>query len=81
MSITLFKYYIYHGGGGLSTKKSSRHGTPTEVCGAREAAELAPGDVAEVMVELLGEVPGEVLACHLAVADAASDGQRAPPRV
>ena len=62
MSITLFKYYIYHGGGGLSTKKSSRHGTPTEVCGAREAAELAPGDVAEVMVELLGEVPGEVLA-------------------
>ena len=37
-------------------------GPPTEVCGACEAAELAPGGVGEVLVELLGEVPGEVLA-------------------
>ena len=47
-----------------------------------EAAELARGGVlGEVLIDLLGEVPGEVLACHLAVADAASDSQRAPPRV
>ena len=43
-------------------KTSPRHGPPTEVCGACEAAELAPGGVGEVLVDLLGEVPGEVLA-------------------
>ena len=71
-------------GGGLSTKKIAAardprlRSSPAAPC---EPAELAPGGVGEVLVELLGEVPGEVLACHLAVADAASDGQRAPPRV
>ena len=36
----------------------------------------------EVLVELLGEVPGKVLALPpRAVAGAASDGQRASPRV
>ena len=56
---------IYHRGGRLKYQKNRRGtGPPTEVsaCGACEAAELAPGGVGEVLVELLGEVPGEVLA-------------------
>ena len=57
---------IHHGGGGLSIpKKSPRHGTPTirsSPAAPCEPAELAPGGVGEVLVELLGEAPGEVLA-------------------
>ena len=76
---------IYHGGGGLSTKKYAAARDPrlrSSSAARCEAAELAPGGVGEVLVELLGEVPGEVLALPpRAVAGAASDGQRAPPRV
>jgi|TARA_B100000524_G_scaffold272980_1_gene150910 hypothetical protein len=51
---------IYHGGGGLCNKKIAAARDPRlGVCGACEAAELAPGGVDEVLVELLGEVPGE----------------------
>ena len=56
---------IYHGVGRLKYQKNRRGtGPPTEVsaCGACEAAELAPGGVGEVLVDLLGEAPGEVLA-------------------
>ena len=61
IKITLLQ--IFTTGGGLKyQEKSPRHGPPTEVCGACEAAELVPGSVGEVLVELLVEVPGEVLA-------------------
>jgi len=56
---------IFTTGGRLKYRKNRRGtGLPTGVsaCGACEVAELAPGGVGEVLVELLGEVPGEVLA-------------------
>ena len=41
---------------------AARPATEVFACGACEAAELAPGGVGEVLGELLGDVPGEVLA-------------------
>ena len=56
---------IFTTGGRLKYRKNRRGtGLPTGVsaCGACGVAELAPVGVGEVLVELLGEVPGEVLA-------------------
>jgi len=72
---------IYHGGGGLSTKKYAAARDPrlrSSSAARCEAAELAPGGVGEVLFELLGEVPGEVLALPPRVAGAGKSRQGPP---
>ena len=74
--------YLPPRGGRLTHQKNRRgKGPPTEVYGACEAAELAPGGVGEVMGESLGEVSGEVLALPPRSCRRRSDGRRAPTRV
>ena len=74
--------YLPPRGGRLTHQKNRRgKGPPTEVYGACEAAELAPGGVGEVMGESLGEMSGEVLALPPRSCRRRSDGRRAPTRV